>query len=192
MLGRTFSRLLVVEEVRPNPRHSRPKLRFRCLCACSRSVVVIGEDLRSGNTRSCGCLIGEANVTHGLSREPIYNIWKQMRARCENPKNKRWEHYGHRGIEVCKRWKSFADFYADMGPRPSSNHQLDRKDNNGDYEPGNCRWATRDEQAANTSRSVLVRVPGGWMTVAEAARLLRLSRNVILKLYGRTARRAYG
>lgn len=79
-----------------------------------------------------------------------YGIWRGMLSRCNNPKNPNYQHYGARGIRVCERWNSFAVFFADMGHPPTSLHTLDRKDNNGNYEPGNCRWATRQQQSRNT------------------------------------------
>ncbi len=92
-------------------------------------------------------------ATHGLSRNPLYkaeyDIWKQMRARCNNPRHKEYGRYGGRGISVCARWDDFYLFYTDMGPRPSDLYSIDRKDNDGNYDPFNCRWATPSEQNYN-------------------------------------------
>lgn len=114
--------------------------------------------LRSGHTQSCGCyfleVCHERNLTHGATREgrfsPEYQSWVGMIARCENPRKQHWAHYGGRGIRVCARWrKSFEAFFADMGRKPAPNHSIDRIDVDGNYEPGNCRWATQAEQIKN-------------------------------------------
>jgi hypothetical protein len=108
-----------------------------------------------------------ARVTHGQcrgGRRPAeYEIWSQMLRRCSNPRNPNFRYYGERGIVVCERWKSFQDFLCDMGPRPSPLHSLDRIDNDGNYEPGNCRWATRDEQMRNTRRTQMLTFNGETM-----------------------------
>jgi hypothetical protein len=93
--------------------------------------------------------IGDYNRTHGLSQTPEYQVWRNMLARCENPNNKSYADYGGRGIKVCERWHDVTAFYADMGPRPSADHMIDRINNDGDYEPGNCRWELRPQQMVN-------------------------------------------
>jgi hypothetical protein len=97
-----------------------------------------------------------APCVHGHARKgsqhPLYTTWALMRSRCRNPRDPSWENYGGRGITVCERWNSFPNFLADMGEKPSLQHTLDRVDNEGNYEPGNCRWATRSEQIRNSRR----------------------------------------
>jgi hypothetical protein len=90
-------------------------------------------------------------TTHGQSRTPEYKVWASMWQRCTNPKNVRYGRYGGRGIGICERWEKFENFFADMGLRPSNGHSIDRKDNEGNYEPSNCHWATRSEQQNNKS-----------------------------------------
>lgn len=119
------------------------------------------------------------NATHGMTKAPEFNTWSHMLQRCSNPRNKSFKHYGARGITVCDRWLSFANFLGDMGFRPTPSHSLDRVDVNGNYEPANCRWATPKEQASNTRRNVKVRVGEELVTVSEAARLLGVPRETI-------------
>lgn len=105
-------------------------------------------------------------VTHGLSRTLEYRIWRGMITRCTNPNRESWKKYGGRGISVCARWRSsFESFLADMGPRPSPRHSIEREDNDGNYEPGNCRWATATEQGRNTRRTKLWEHDGRRLTV---------------------------
>lgn len=104
-------------------------------------------------------------------RHVEYTAWKEMRRRCLSPENKDFANYGGRGIRICDRWvESFENFYSDMGPRPSESHSLDRRDNNGHYEPSNCRWATPFEQANNRRTNVFVELNGQPVTVSEFAR----------------------
>lgn len=155
LTGKRFSRLLVLK--RGPDRGKRPAWRVRCDCGAM--SLVNGDNLRSGNTQSCGCLRSErssaANGTHFESRPqtPEYRAWTHMRSRCYDSTSKNYRYYGGRGISVCKRWgKSYLSFLADVGRRPSSNHSLDRINNDGNYEPKNCRWATRSQQSLNRRR----------------------------------------
>lgn len=130
-----------------------------CQCECGNQKSVLGTDLRRGHVRSCGCYhasgFENANTKHGMTKTPEYSSWEHMKYRCYNPKDKRYKEYGGRGITVCERWfDSFENFLADMGQRPSMDHSLDRKNVNGNYEPNNCRWATRKEQRNNRRDSV--------------------------------------
>ena len=125
-----------------------------CRCDCGEQKLVRGSDLRRGSTNSCGCLQREISARHGhvhggsLSRE--YHSWHMMIQRCTNPKAPNVKYYGGRGIMLCSRWLQFENFLADMGRKPSTLYSLDRFPNNdGNYKPGNCRWATRKEQREN-------------------------------------------
>lgn len=126
--------------------------RYLCLCDCGNKKVIAGTSLRTGATKSCGCLNLEKKRTrdnvHGLHGTKIHKSWSAMIQRCTNPNNPKYYRYGGRGITVCERWKKFKNFLEDMGI-PKQHLSLDRIDNNGNYEPSNCRWASSLVQGNN-------------------------------------------
>lgn len=150
---------------------------YPCRCECGDLIHVRFGDLRTGNTRSCGCLqrerAAEANMRHGKSHTPIHNIWMCMLARCESPKAEFYGDYGGRGIKVCERWHVFDNFYADVGDPPPG-LTLERRDNDGDYEPGNCTWATRRQQANNRRSNKPIEFAGKVMNQIQWERELGL------------------
>jgi hypothetical protein len=149
-------------------------LYWSCICECGTKRAVFGGDLKRGGSLSCGCLAREQRreraTSHGMAHHPAYRSWIYMHDRCNNPRNTMSHLYGGRGITVCKRWNDFQAFWKDMGPTWAPGLTLDRINNNQGYKPGNCRWATRSEQAANRRTNHLIQTPDGKMTIAEAAR----------------------
>lgn len=148
--GQRFGTLLAINSYR-----DKGKLKWVCLCDCGNSVYTNVGSLRCGNTTNCGCnrkvKTALLKYSHGMVGTPEYIAWASMKSRCSTDPNTRYyKWYGIRGITVCAEWQNdFLAFYNHIGPRPSSDLSLDRIDNNGNYEPGNVRWATKEQQIAN-------------------------------------------
>lgn len=167
--GRRFNRLVVASaEVRDAVTW------LNCTCDCGEVVTARAGCVKSGNTGSCGCFRADVssarNKTHGMTDTSEYSIWTDIKKRCTKPSHTHYARYGGRGISICDRWaESFAAFYADMGPRPSVSHQIDRINNNGNYEPSNCRWATRRENMLNTGRAMFAEYQGKQVHLKDLA-----------------------
>ncbi len=149
---------------------SRRRPVWICLCTSCNSIhLVRGSDLRSGKSTICkSCARSRHGELKNGRRTAEYRIWSGMRDRCLSETNKAYDNYGGRGITICQRWlDSFAFFLEDMGRRPSSAYSIDRIDNNGNYEPGNCRWATMTTQLRNTRRSRLITINGVTLSMVE-------------------------
>lgn len=175
--GDQYGRLTIIKEVE---RHRQPngviRRQMLCRCECGNESTVTLPNLRSGHTTSCGRgqhASGRKNATHGRCGTQIYRAWQDMIQRCYNTGRKRYPLYGGRGITVCRRWRdSFEAFFEDMEEPPSTGHSIDRVDNNKGYSKENCRWATRKEQAQNTSRSIMLTHHGETLCIAEWAERL--------------------
>lgn len=153
--GKRFSNLFVIEHL-----IGGGKSRSRCLCDCGREIVVRNDHLKSGRQVSCGCVRKARMVTHGKYKTKEYGVWEAMIQRCFNKRNSQYADYGGRGITVCPEWrKSFQAFIDHVGPRPES-HCIERINNDGNYEPGNVKWATRFEQSRNTRNTRIFTVDG--------------------------------
>lgn len=153
LVGLKFGRLTVISF----HYDTRANKRWLCLGDCGKQHIAIGSKMVTGHTKSCGCLIGEASsrrAIHRQSNSPTYWSWGNMLRRCNDPKSIAFENYGGRGIKVCERWMKFENFYADMGEKPDG-YSIDRINNDGNYEPSNCRWADRKTQN-NNCRSNLI------------------------------------
>jgi hypothetical protein len=149
---------------------SRHKTWWLCRCDCGLEKLVDACSLRTGKSQSCGCYRSEATtrrmMKHGKAYHPLYSCWKDMLTRCYKPNHKHFKSYGGRGIKVCERWHKCANFIEDMGPKPSARHTLERIDNSKGYEPGNCKWATRIEQANNTRTCRMINLHGETRTLS--------------------------
>lgn len=174
--GVRFGKLVCV---RPNGVNKYNRTLWEVRCDCGRVKTVVLADLKSGNTKSCGCRRGLTSVTHGATiggkGTRTYNVYQSMLARCYNKNSKYYDYYGGRGIGVCKRWRdSFENFREDMGEAPKG-RSIDRIDNSLGYEPDNCRWATPLEQSNNTRANVYLEYAGKRQTLPQWARELGIN-----------------
>lgn len=176
MVGKTYGRLTVLS-ISDRPTSCNKYL--NCLCSCGREKLVKSSNLANGNTQSCGCLQRErssqSSKTHGMSHTPLHNVWMGMIQRCTDKNSPSYKNYGGRGIKVCARWQDFIKFQEDMGADWKKGLTLERIDNDGDYKPLNCRWATRAEQARNKRNNVKLK----GETAAEACRRLGMNHGAV-------------
>lgn len=171
--GSRFGRLVLLDRL---PKVKGKHVKWWARCDCGREKAVLIHLVVRGDTRSCGCLRQEKPRIHGAHRTPEYNVWRAMNQRCHRRTHKQWKNYGGRGISVCTRWRhSFTNFIADMGQRPPHT-TLERKDNDGDYRPGNVVWATWKEQTRNKRSNVILEFKGQRKTVGDWAVELGINR----------------
>lgn len=170
-IGKKYNRWTVLKYEGTN--HLNKK-QFLCRCDCGNEKIVVLGNLKTGQSKSCGCLNDEKrkgntrNKKHGMSFSREYSTWRAMLDRCENKTYREYPDYGGRGIKICERWHDFNNFYADMGARPKG-MTLDRIDNNGNYEPSNCRWATAKTQSNNRRSNTLITYKGRTQTLQQWA-----------------------
>lgn len=188
MSGNRYGYLIVLRENgridavnRSLPRGTQKAITYLCQCDCGTEKTCKGSDLSSGHVRSCGCMTGlmkrEKVKTHGQSKSLIYKRWISMHKRC-NPNAaslKSRKDYADRGIKVCPRWDDFTCFLEDMGQLPTLKHTIERIDNDGDYEPSNCKWALNEEQARNKTTSHKLEIDGVSRCITDWARLSQRS-----------------
>jgi len=169
MKDRTGERYGMVVVVSPVGVETNGTVKWKCICDCGSTFIKTISDQRV----SCGCKkaqTGYLNKRHGMSESPEYTVWLGMRGRVLRKTDKRYGSYGGRGIKICKRWDLFENFYKDMGARPAG-FTLERINNNGDYKPSNCRWASWEDQRRNTRKSLVHK----GETAAEASRRLGMN-----------------
>lgn len=171
LTGMKFGRLAVLHI--SERRDSNGNVHWVCRCDCGAEKEVSSRSLRTGDTQSCGCYFlevaeqkGRSKKMHGKTGTRTHNIWMNMRYRCENPNDPKFKDYGGRGIKVCSRWQSFDAFIADMGECPHG-MTIERENVNGDYEPGNCVWASQKTQQNNRRNNVRIEFMGHNLTLAQ-------------------------
>ncbi len=178
LVGQQFGMLVVIERAR-----HRGLIAWVCKCGCGSRTTITTGSLRSGNSKSCGCQTHRFSGSaprHGMTNTRTFRVWSGAIQRCHNPNSKDRRNYADRGIAVCERWRhSFENFLADMGEAPKGK-SLDRwPDNDGNYEPGNCRWATPQEQLHNTRVNRWITYNGETMILADWARRLGTSASAL-------------
>lgn len=179
LTGRRYGKLIVIGFAGRRRTETGQTMMWTCLCDCGVARPVSSNQLGQGKATQCMECFRRSNpqITHGLSHHPLYATWVGMKQRCSDPANPGYKNYGGRGIKVCKRWSdSFEAFLEDMGEKPSPNLSIDRINNDGDYEPENCRWATQKEQCRNTRWARLIPFNGETLTITEWADRLGITR----------------
>ena len=177
LAGKKFGQLTVIDVA---GRGSNSQIFWQCHCSCGNKSQVATANLKNGHTKSCGCYGKSVATTHGQSGSKAYRSWQKMRSRCLNPNDTYFKNYGGRGIRICDRWQSFENFYVDMGDRPDE-RSLDRIDNNGNYTPENCRWATKKEQDRNKRNNRFITFNGRCLLLLEWAEELKINYSTLKK-----------
>lgn len=191
LTGQKFNRLTAIRFVKMQGGSSI----WLWKCDCGREKEIGAAMVKRGSTQSCRCLhrekvaeVGKATRKHGMCKRPEYMTYHAMLQRCNNKKNHAYDDYGGRGIKVCARWqgpKGFENFYKDMGPKPSSNRSIDREDNDGNYEPSNCKWGTQKEQHDHRRNTVMLTYNGDTKPLVDWINELGLSKPTVFDRYYR-------
>lgn len=179
--GKKFNRLLVLQEQGKN---KLGNILWLCQCDCGAKTIVQGRFLKKGLIKSCGCYAKEKLkqrlTTHGLTGHPLRNVWNGIKQRCSNKNNLEYKNYGARGIKVCERWLIFKNFYDDIISGYIKGMEIERIDNNGNYEPKNCKWATHRQQNRNKRTNHLLECNGQKLSLVEWGEKLNIKPNTIL------------
>lgn len=173
LTGKKFEKLTVIKRADDHiQKNGRRRLRWECKCECGNIVIVSGDDIKKGHTKSCGCLL----KTHGLTKTRLFSIMNHIKSRCYNKNHHAYNHYGGRGIKVCDEWlNDFKSFYEwSMANGYSDNLSIDRIDVNGNYEPGNCRWTNNKTQQNNTRFNKKLTYQGQTKNISQWAELLNI------------------
>lgn len=179
LTGKRFGRLTVIEK---NHVGSHRTIFWKCKCDCGEFAIVRGKSLKSGNTKSCGCLIRDRkNVKHGYRHTRLYNIWSGIKARCYNQSSHAYKRYGERGISMCLEWlNNFESFYMwSINNGYSESLSIDRIDVNGNYDPSNCRWATSSQQSNNKRNNILITLNGVTLNLQKWCNQLHIKRSTV-------------
>lgn len=182
-IGDQFGIWTIVKET--NDRMYRSDIGVICRCDCGTERLVSLQRLKRGATKSCGCISiinsAKKNTTHGQHKHRIHGIWRSMKERCQNPNHGAYARYGGRGIKVCKRWQKFEHFLADNEILFREGLSLDRRNNNGNYSPRNCRWITKKEQSNNRHDNLFLEFNEERLTCAEWARRIDIKEVTLRK-----------
>lgn len=174
--GQRFGRAVVVGQPWPGPNNRTWHV---CQCDCGNQFCCPKSNLLVGKTKSCGCLKLDLQTVHGQKHHPSYKRWMCMKYRCENPSSSNYNRYGGRGIKICERWHNVLNFIEDIGSPPSPIHQLDRINNDGDYEPGNVRWVLPVQNMRNRSTAKLLTWNGKTLSLVQWAEMLGFNRGTL-------------
>lgn len=173
LVGKRYGRLKVIsKEENTRSKGGKSHVMYLCECDCGNRLIVKAENLRSGNTQSCGCLAidrtKEKSTKHGLTRDRLYHVWNGMKDRCYNPNSESYHNYGGRGITVCDEWRDNFQAFYDWATENGHKEYLtiDRINNDGNYEPSNCRWATNKEQQRNKRNNFILNYNEESMTLS--------------------------